>query len=198
MRQADQAILRTKAVLAAALEGDNAPEARPDHRRRGPRLEAVRRQAAADGRAIDPWHLAAVIEGIRFRMDRGAAMSGRLEEIWKTPRGLAGWFSTIDHKEIGKRYIVTAFIFLVLGGIEALVMRIQLARPDQQLLTPEQYNQLFSTHGITMIFLYALPILSGFSNYLWPLILGCRHAAKSRRPTTKHGDCPTTGHCSFL
>ena len=101
-----------------------------------------------------------------------AAPGRRLEEIWKTEPGLAGWFSTVDHKEIGKRYIVTALIFLVLGGIEALVMRVQLARPNQQLLTPEQYNQLFSTHGMTMIFLYALPILSGFSNYLWPLILG--------------------------
>src|ERR1700732_3653572 len=94
-----------------------------------------------------------------------AAPGPRLEEIWRTEPGLAGWLSTVDHKEIGKRYIVTALIFLVLGGIEALVMRVQLARPDQQLLTPEQYNQLFSTHGMTMIFLYALPILSGFSNY---------------------------------
>ena len=100
-----------------------------------------------------------------------AAPGRRLEEIWKTEPGLAGWFSTVDHKKIGKRYIVTALIFLVLGGVEALVMRVQLARPNQQLLTPEQYNQLFSTHGMTMIFLYALPILSGFSNYLWPLIL---------------------------
>ena len=94
-----------------------------------------------------------------------AAPGPRLEEIGRTEPGLAGWFSTVDHKEIGKRYIVTALIFLVLGGTEALVMRVQLARPDQQLLTPEQYNQLFSTHGMTMIFLYALPILSGFSNY---------------------------------
>ena len=109
-----------------------------------------------------------------------AAPGRRLEEIWKTEPGLAGWFSTVDHKEIGKRYIVTALIFLVLGGIEALVMRVQLARPNQQLLTPEQYNQLFSTHGMTMIFLYALPILSGFSNYLWPLILGSRDMAFPR------------------
>ena len=109
-----------------------------------------------------------------------AAPGPRLEEIWRTEPGFAGWFSTVDHKEIGKRYIVTALIFLVFGGIEALVMRVQLARPDQQLLTPEQYNQLFSTHGMTMIFLYALPILSGFSNYLWPLILGSRDMAFPR------------------
>jgi cytochrome c oxidase subunit 1/cytochrome c oxidase subunit I+III len=104
----------------------------------------------------------------------------RLEELWKPEPGLRGWFSTVDHKEIGIRYIVTAFAFLLIGGIEALVMRLQLARPEQNLLTPEQYNQLFSMHGITMIFLYALPILSGFSNYLWPLVLGSRDMAFPR------------------
>jgi cytochrome c oxidase subunit 1/cytochrome c oxidase subunit I+III len=80
----------------------------------------------------------------------------------------------VDHKVIGLRYIVTAFFFLLVGGIEALVMRLQLAGPNLTLLTPEQYNQLFTMHGVTMIFLYALPILSGFSNYLWPLMLGSR------------------------
>ena len=66
----------------------------------------------------------------------------------------------------------------LLGGIEALVMRLQLAGPDLHLLTPEQYDQLFTMHGMTMIFLYAAPVLSGFCNYLWPLLLGCaRHGA---------------------
>ena len=55
-----------------------------------------------------------------------------LEEIWKTSPGVYGWFATVDHKELGKRYIATAFIFLLIGGIEALVMRVQLARPDQR------------------------------------------------------------------
>ena len=86
----------------------------------------------------------------------------------------------MDHKKIGKRYLATAFLFLLLGGLEAAVMRAQLARPDQHLLTPEAYNQLFSMHGITMIFLYASPILSGFSNYIWPLILGSRDMAFPR------------------
>jgi cytochrome c oxidase subunit I len=103
-----------------------------------------------------------------------------LDRIWGTEPGIGGWLSTVDHKKIGIRYIVTAFAFLALGGIEALIMRVQLARPDQHLLTPEQYNQLFSTHGMTMIFLYALPILSGFSNYLWPLVLGSRDMAFPR------------------
>ncbi|MDB5396889.1 MAG: ctaD [Rhodospirillales bacterium] len=104
----------------------------------------------------------------------------RLDEIWKTPPGIAGFLSTVDHKQIGIRYIITAFAFLILGGIEALIMRVQLGRPEQQLLTPEQYDQLFSTHGMTMIFLYALPVLSGFSNYLWPLLLGARDMAFPR------------------
>ena len=104
----------------------------------------------------------------------------RLLELWETAPRLKGFFSTVDHKEIGKRYIVTAFIFLVLGGIEALFMRWQLARPNGTFLTPDQYNQLFSTHGMTMIFLYAAPILSGFSNYVWPLLLGSRDMAFPR------------------
>jgi cytochrome c oxidase subunit I len=103
-----------------------------------------------------------------------------LEKIWRTKPGLFGWLASVDHKEIGKRYLVTAFAFLAAGGIEALWMRTQLARPNQQLVTPEQYNQLFSMHGITMIFLYAMPVLSGFSNYLWPLLFGARDMAFPR------------------
>ena len=103
-----------------------------------------------------------------------------LTAIWETAPGWRGWFSSVDHKEIGIRYIVTAFVFLILGGLEALMMRLQLIGPDRSLLTPEQYNQLYSTHGMTMIFLYSLPVLSGFSNYLWPLILGSRDMAFPR------------------
>ena len=92
------------------------------------------------------------------------ALRERLRKIWETEPGIRGFFGTVDHKEIGLRYIVTAFILLAIGGVEALVIRLQLAGPDLSLLTPDQYNQLFSTHGMTMIFLYAAPILSGFSN----------------------------------
>jgi cytochrome c oxidase subunit I+III len=124
---------------------------------------------------------------VTFQVERvpetGTASPGyrqRLEKIWETAPGLVGWFSTVDHKEIGIRYIITAYALLAAGGIEALIMRLQLARPGQTLLTPEQYDQLFTTHGMTMIFLYALPILSGFSNYLWPLLLGSRDMAFPR------------------
>src|SRR6202034_1524148 len=110
----------------------------------------------------------------------GLEHEARMLGLWETSPGIKGFFSTVDHKDIGIRYIVTAFVFLALGGIEALVMRMQLAGPNLSLLTPEQYNQLFSTHGMTMIFLYASPILSGFSNYLWPLLLGSRDMAFPR------------------
>ena len=103
-----------------------------------------------------------------------------LKKSWEGPGGLAGWLSTVDHKEIGKRYLVTAFLFLIIGGLEAAVMRVQLAQPNGHLLTSEQYSQLFTMHGVTMIFLYALPVLSGFSNYLWPLLLGSRDMAFPR------------------
>lgn len=103
-----------------------------------------------------------------------------LTAIWETRPGFVGWLSSVDHKEIGKRYLITAFAFLAIGGVEALVMRAQLARPGQTLLTPAEYNQLFTMHGVTMVFLYALPMLSGFSNYLWPLLLGSRDMAFPR------------------
>jgi cytochrome c oxidase subunit I len=109
-----------------------------------------------------------------------AELEERLHSIWETEPGLKGVFGTTDHKKIGIRYIVTAFVFLVLGGLEALAIRLQLAGPNLALMTPDQYNQFFSTHGMTMIFLYALPILSGFSNYLWPLLLGGRDMAFPR------------------
>ena len=109
-----------------------------------------------------------------------AARRRNLRDIWETKPGLLGLLGSVDHKQIGIRYLVTAFAFLILGGVEALIMRVQLAQPDAHVLTPDQYNQLFSTHGMTMIFLYALPILSGFSNYLWPLLLGARDMAFPR------------------
>src|SRR4051794_20411354 len=94
----------------------------------------------------------------------------RLEKTWETPRGWRGALSTVDHKTIGLRYLVTAMVFLVVGGTEALVMRSQLATSGEHLVSAGTYNQLFSMHGVTMIFLYAAPVLSGFSNYLWPLM----------------------------
>ncbi len=104
----------------------------------------------------------------------------RLDHLWERPHNLWGWFATVDHKEIGIRYLVTAFLFLVAGGIEAILIRTQLARPEAGVLTPEAYDQIFTMHGVTMIFWYASPILSGFANYLIPLMTGARDMAYPR------------------
>jgi cytochrome c oxidase subunit I len=112
--------------------------------------------------------------------DRAPALAKKLASIWRPEPGIKGFFTTVDHKEIGLRYIITAFAFLIAGGVEALIFRLQISWSNLHLLSPEQYDQLFSTHGMTMIFLYAGPVLSGFSNYLWPLLLGARDMALPR------------------
>ena len=109
-----------------------------------------------------------------------AALEDRLTSLWETQRTMRGWFATVDHKDLGIRYLVTAFAFLVVGGLEALLMRIQLSRADMKFLSPEAYNQIFTMHGATMIFWYAAPILSGFAVYLVPLMIGARDMAFPR------------------
>ena len=103
-----------------------------------------------------------------------------LERTWAPPRGLRGWFTDTDHKAIGLRYIVTAFVFFVLGGIEAALMRLQLARPDSHILNPDLYNQIFTVHGTTMMFLFAVPIVTALGIYLVPLMVGARDVAFPR------------------
>jgi cytochrome c oxidase subunit 1/cytochrome c oxidase subunit I+III len=104
----------------------------------------------------------------------------RLTKLWETPKSVYGWFATVDHKELGIRYLITAFGFLIIGGLEALMMRLQLAHSDMAVLSPEAYNQIFTLHGTTMIFWYASPILSGFAVYLIPLMIGARDMAFPR------------------
>ena len=101
----------------------------------------------------------------------------RLRRSWAEPAGLVAWFATVDHKRIGTRYMATALVFFFLGGLEAAALRAQLARPEERLLSPEAYDQLFSMHGLTMIFLFATPMLSGFGNYFVPLQIGARDMA---------------------
>jgi cytochrome c oxidase subunit 1/cytochrome c oxidase subunit I+III len=103
-----------------------------------------------------------------------------LEEIWEDDPGIPGFFSTIDHKRIGKRYIYTCFIFFAIGGVMALVMRLQLAGSDNTVLSPSAYNELFTVHGTTMIFLFNTPVLAGFGNYLLPMMIGTRDMAFPR------------------
>jgi cytochrome c oxidase subunit I len=99
------------------------------------------------------------------------------------PRSITGpmsWFTTVDHKRIGILYGVTAFIFFLLGGIEALLLRLQLAQPDGTVLSAEVYNQMFTMHGTTMIFMVVMPLSSAFANYLMPIMLGARDVAFPR------------------
>ncbi len=94
--------------------------------------------------------------------------------------GLWSWITTVDHKRIGILYGATAFLFFLLGGLEAEVIRLQLAKPDNKLVTPEFYNQLFTMHGTTMIFLGVMPLSAMFFNYLIPLMIGARDVAFPR------------------
>jgi cytochrome c oxidase subunit I len=96
------------------------------------------------------------------------------------PGGLLRWVSTVDHKDIGILYLVTTVAFFVLGGFEALLIRIQLAVPRNTFLDPGAYNALFTMHGTTMIFLVVMPLLLGFSNYIVPLQIGARDMAFPR------------------
>jgi cytochrome c oxidase subunit I len=95
-------------------------------------------------------------------------------------RGIYAWIATVDHKKIGILYLLTALVFFVIGGGEALVMRLQLAQPNGTFVDPDTFNQLFTMHGTTMIFLVAMPALSGFANYLVPLMIGARDMAFPR------------------
>ncbi|MFL6113589.1 MAG: cbb3-type cytochrome c oxidase subunit I, partial [Catenulispora sp.] len=103
-----------------------------------------------------------------------------LEEGWVEERNLRSWLATVDHKRIGIRYMVTAAVFFTLAGFSALTMRTQLARPNEQLVSAETYNQLFTLHGTIMIFFFATPMLFGFGNYLVPLLIGSRDLAFPR------------------
>jgi cytochrome c oxidase subunit 1/cytochrome c oxidase subunit I+III len=113
-------------------------------------------------------------------LEAAPATTERLTRLWPPPQSALAWLATVDHKTLGKRYVITAFVFFALGGIEAAIMRAQLARPEAQLLSPEAYNQLFTMHGVTMMFLFVQPVLSGFSFYLTPLMIGARELAFPR------------------
>ena len=101
-------------------------------------------------------------------------------EVPRRRKAWIDWVTTVDHKKIGIMYMVTAFVFFLVGGIEALLIRIQLGAPDNTFLTPEKYNQLFTMHGTTMIFLFVVPMMAGFGNYFVPLMIGARDMAFPR------------------
>ena len=109
-----------------------------------------------------------------------AAEAPRLLRRPTAKSGLVGWLTTVDHKKIGLLYGYTAFIFFIIGGIEAMFIRLQLAQPNGKVLSADMYNQLFTMHGITMIFLVVMPLGAAFFNYLLPLMIGARDVAFPR------------------
>lgn len=107
-------------------------------------------------------------------------LAKRLAATWGTGGGVIGALSTVDHKIIGRRYILTGFFFLILGGLAAVAMRLQLAVPDNTLIGPDLYDQLFTMHGTTMMFLFGVPIGEALAVYLVPLMVGTRNIAFPR------------------
>lgn len=111
----------------------------------------------------------------------GTAITSATDLPMEIPRRRAlSWVATVDHKRIGLMYLVTTFFFFLVGGVEALVMRLQLALPHNHLIGPDAYDQLFTMHGTTMIFLVVMPALIGFANYFVPLMIGARDMAFPR------------------
>jgi cytochrome c oxidase subunit I+III len=104
----------------------------------------------------------------------------RLTEAWGRPKGFVGWMSAVNHRAVGVRYIVTSFIFFLLAGILALLMRLQLIQPDMDIVAPESFNQFLTMHGAVMMFLFAIPMLEGLGIYFVPLMVGARDMAFPR------------------
>jgi cytochrome c oxidase subunit I len=113
-----------------------------------------------------------------------APNGGRPEVVMRglrdRPTGWTSWLTTTDHKRIGILYLYTTFLFFIVGGVEALMMRLQLSTPDNTLLEPKTYNELVTMHGTTMVFLFVVPVLAGFANYMVPLMIGARDMAFPR------------------
>jgi len=96
------------------------------------------------------------------------------------PTGFLSWVASVDHKQVGIMYMLSALAFFGLGGLEALIIRLQLAMPGIHVVTPDMFNQLFSMHGTTMIFLVVMPVMTGMATYIIPLMVGARDVAFPR------------------
>jgi cytochrome c oxidase subunit I len=145
--------------------------------RRSAKYETERREVEEEDRRLAEERKQLVRDGPKLK---GAKLAARLDATWRRPPGFIGWLATVDHKEIGRRYIVTALIFLALGGVLSLAMRVQLARPDQNLIGAARFNELFTMHGSTMMFLFAVPVMEGVAVFIIPLMLGTRSTAFPR------------------
>jgi cytochrome c oxidase subunit 1/cytochrome c oxidase subunit I+III len=112
---------------------------------------------------------------------QGEVRRERLGHIWEHRPGVLGWLTTTDHKRIGLMYLFATLAFFAAGGVEALLMRTQLARPNGDVVSPNTFNELLTMHGVTMIFLFIIPLTTGaFGNYLVPLMIGARDMAFPR------------------
>ncbi len=107
-------------------------------------------------------------------------LEASLARTWSTPRGIWGTLTSVDHKTIGRRYIATAFVFLACGGVLALLMRLQLSRAENRLIGPDRYDQIFTMHGVNMMFLFAVPVMEAMAVYFVPLMVGTRNIAFPR------------------
>ncbi|HVP03853.1 MAG TPA: cytochrome c oxidase subunit I [Solirubrobacteraceae bacterium] len=101
-------------------------------------------------------------------------------DVRREGTGWISWLTTTDHKRIGIMYMVASWIFLIIGGVEALLIRLQLGQADNDFITPQSYNALFTMHGLTMVFLFLMPMIAGVGNYLIPLMIGARDMAFPR------------------
>ncbi len=121
--------------------------------------------------------------GVRDTDLTAAELHAALERVWEPPSGFIGWFKNVFHKPISTRFIFAALGFFALGGVLALLMRLQLAMPENTLLSPDLYNQLFTVHGSTMMFLFAVPVMQAVGLYFVPLMVGTRNLAFPRLNT---------------
>jgi cytochrome c oxidase subunit I+III len=107
-------------------------------------------------------------------------IASTLERVWAPPEGFGGWFRVVNNQPLGKRFMLTAFVFFLIGGLLALLIRIQLSVAENDFIGPEVYNRLFTMHGATMMYLFAVPFLEGLALYLIPMMLGSRDVAFPR------------------
>jgi cytochrome c oxidase subunit 1 len=110
----------------------------------------------------------------------GQQVAEALARTWSDSPGWLGRLSAVNHKTVARRFVITTFVFFLLGGLLALAMRLQLARPGNRLVGPELYNQLFTIHGTTMMFLFAVPVMQAVATWLVPLMIGARSVAFPR------------------
>jgi cytochrome c oxidase subunit I+III len=104
----------------------------------------------------------------------GPMEQARFNTTWSAPRGFIGWFRTINNIPIAERFMATGFFFFLVGGVQALMLRWQLGTPENTFLDPETYNQIFTMHGTTMMFLFVIPFIEAVANYVLPMLLGTR------------------------